>query len=101
MISKLFAAVLVGSLTVMGPVAQAEKNDSAGAMMATKMASAVPAGNASAAELTVFPDVPGLVARDTGLDSDVRKPAPTVAWLLAFGFLGVIVLRRTRSGPMI
>ena len=100
MISKLFAAVLVGSLTVMGPVAQAEKNESTGAMMATKMASTVPVANANAADLKVFPDVPGLSARDTGLDSEVRKPDPTIAWLLAYGFLGVIVLRRTRSGPM-
>jgi len=99
--SKLFAAVLVGSLTVMGPVAQAEKNESTGAMMAAKMASAVPTANASAADFKVFPDVPGLTARDTGLTSEVRKPDPTVAWLLAFGFLGLVVLRRTRSGPMI
>jgi hypothetical protein len=26
---------------------------------------------------------------------------PALAWLLAAGFLGVVVLRRTRSGPMI
>lgn len=100
MISKLFAAVLVGSLTVMGPVAQAEKKDT-GSMMATKMAAAVPAANASAAEFKVFPDVPGLEAQDAGISSEVRKPDPTVAWLLAFGFLGIVVLRRTRSGPMI
>jgi len=100
MISKLFAAVLVGSITVMGPVAQAEKNES-GALMATKMASAVPSTNANAAEFKVFPDVPGLDARDSGLSSEVRKPDSTVAWLLAFGFLGIVVLRRTRSGPMI
>jgi len=101
MISKLFAAVLVGSLTVMGPVAQAEKNDAAGAMMATKMASAVPTANANAAEFQVFPDEPGIDAPTGDLNSDVRKPAPSVAWLLACGFLGLVVLRRTRSGPMI
>ena len=54
---------------------------------------------ANAAELQVFPDVPGLTARDTGMETDVRKPQPTVAWLLALGFLGLVVLRRTRSGP--
>ena len=99
--SKLFAAVLVGSLTVMGPVAQAEKNETTGAMMASNMAAAVPASTANAAEFKVFPDVPGLDARDAGMSSEVRKPDSTVAWLLAFGFLGVVVLRRTRSGPMI
>jgi hypothetical protein len=26
---------------------------------------------------------------------------PALAWMLAAGFLGVVVLRRTRSGPMI
>jgi len=26
---------------------------------------------------------------------------PAFAWLLAIGFLGAVVLRRTRSGPMI
>jgi len=28
------------------------------------------------------------------------NPDPTVAWLMAFGFLGLVVLRRTRSGPL-
>jgi hypothetical protein len=28
------------------------------------------------------------------------NPDPSVAYLMAVGFLGVIVLRRTRSGPM-
>ena len=27
-------------------------------------------------------------------------PEPSVAWLLGLGFLGVVVLRRTRSGPI-
>ena len=98
--SKLFAAVLVGSLTVMGPVAQAEKNES-GAMMATNMAAAVPTSNANAADLKVFADVPGLTARDAGFNTEGRKPEPTMAWLFALGFLGLVVLRRTRSGPMI
>jgi hypothetical protein len=100
MISKLFAAVLVGSLTVAGPVAQAEKNDSAGAAMAAKMTSALPSADANAAELQVFTDEPGIDAR-AALNPEARQPAPTVAWLLAFGFLGLVVLRRTRSGPMI
>jgi hypothetical protein len=26
---------------------------------------------------------------------------PVLAWILAAGFLGIVVLRRTRSGPMI
>jgi hypothetical protein len=26
---------------------------------------------------------------------------PALAWLMAIGFLGAVVLRRTRSGPMI
>ena len=98
---RLLAAVLVGTLTVCGPVAQAEKNDIAGASMATKMASAVPSANARAADLKVFPDVPGISAADAGVASEPRKPEPTVAWLLALGFLGLVVLRRTRSGPMI
>jgi hypothetical protein len=28
------------------------------------------------------------------------NPDPSVAWIMALGFLGLIVLRRTRSGPM-
>jgi hypothetical protein len=28
------------------------------------------------------------------------NPDPSVAWMLAIGFLGLVVLRRTRSGPM-
>jgi hypothetical protein len=99
--SKLLAAIAVGSLTVFGPVAQAEKNDTSSAMIATKMASAVPTSQANAADFNVFPDVPGITARDAGMSSEVRKPDPAVAWILALGFLGLVVLRRTRSGPMI
>jgi hypothetical protein len=97
--TKLLAAIVVGTLTVMGPVAQAEKNDAPSAAVATRMASAVPASNANAADLQAFPDVPGLTARDTGMAPQVRKPEPAMAWLLALGFLGLVVLRRTRSGP--
>jgi hypothetical protein len=28
------------------------------------------------------------------------NPDPTVAWVMAAGFLGLVVLRRTRHGPM-
>jgi hypothetical protein len=28
------------------------------------------------------------------------NPDPSVAWIMAVGFLGLVVLRRTRSGPM-
>ena len=28
------------------------------------------------------------------------NPDPTVSWIMAAGFLGLVVLRRTRSGPM-
>ena len=28
------------------------------------------------------------------------NPDPSVAWVFAIGFLGLVVLRRTRSGPM-
>ena len=28
------------------------------------------------------------------------NPDPSVSWLMAAGFLGLVVLRRTRSGPM-
>lgn len=97
--TKLLAAIAVGTLMVFGPVAQAEKNDTPSAVMATKMASAVPASQANAADFNVFPDVPGITAQDAGVAPEVRKPDPGVAWLLALGFLGLVVLRRTRSGP--
>ena len=99
MISKLLAALAVGTLTVFGPVAQAEKNDTSSAMIATKMASAVPTSQANAADLQAFPDVPGITARDAGMATEGHKPDPAVAWVLALGFLGLVVLRRTRSGP--
>jgi len=97
--TKLFAAVAVGALMVFGPVAQAEKNESPSAVMAAKMASALPASQANAADLNVFPDVPGITAQDAGMAPEGRKPDPAVAWVLALGFLGLVVLRRTRSGP--
>ena len=28
------------------------------------------------------------------------NPDPSVAWVMAVGFLGLVVLRRTRSGPL-
>ena len=97
--TKLFATLAVGALMVFGPVAQAEKNDSSSLVMATKMASAVPTSQANAADLQAFPDVPGLTARDVGIAPEGHKPDPAVAWILALGFLGLVVLRRTRSGP--
>jgi hypothetical protein len=33
--------------------------------------------------------------------SIIAGPDSSVAWPFALGFLGVVVLRRTRSGPMI
>ena len=97
--TKLFAALAVGALMVFGPVAQAEKNDSSSLVMATKMASAMPTSQANAADLQAFPDVPGITARDAGAAPEGHKPDPAVAWVLALGFLGLVVLRRTRSGP--
>lgn len=41
-------------------------------------------------------DSPGL----TALSDILAKPEPQTAWLLALGFLGIVVLRRTRPGPM-
>ena len=97
--TKLFAAVAVGALMVFGPVAQAEKNETTSAMIASRMASAVPASQANAADLDVFPGVPGITSRDAGMPPEGHKPDPAVAWILALGFLGLVVLRRTRSGP--
>ncbi len=37
---------------------------------------------------------------DDSLQSPSTAPAPGAAWLMALGFLGFVVLRRTRSGPM-
>ena len=40
-------------------------------------------------------------APQTGLGGLLHlNPDPSVAWIMAFGFLGLVVLRRTRSGPM-
>jgi hypothetical protein len=95
MSKKLFAGVLIGAMTVFGPVgAQAEKNDAGAAM--SRMA---PASSAQASELTAFqgasqPMLPGVDNENQG----VRKPDPTITWLLALGFLGLVVLRRTRQG---
>jgi hypothetical protein len=97
--TKLLAAVLIGTFMAFDPTAQAEKNEGVDAAMAAKMTQAVPASNANAADLKVFPGVPGITAADAGVAPEGRKPDATVAWLLALGFLGVVVLRRTRSGP--
>jgi hypothetical protein len=32
--------------------------------------------------------------------TDSQKPDTTTAWVFALGFLGLVVLRRTRSGPL-
>jgi hypothetical protein len=41
------------------------------------------------------------VASWSGLEPhSAAAPAPAMTWLMAIGFLGVVVLRRTRSGPM-
>ena len=41
-------------------------------------------------------DNPGLAA----FTDLIARPDPQAAWLLAIGFLGIVVLRRTRPGPM-
>ncbi len=41
-------------------------------------------------------DNPGLVS----LSDIFATPDPQTAWLLALGFLGIVVLCRTRPGPM-
>jgi hypothetical protein len=97
--NKLFAALAVAAMAVFGPVgAQAEKNDVA----ANAMSKMVPASSAEAASLSAFPDasassLPGVSEEPTR----VRKPDPTITWLLALGFLGLVVLRRTRSGHLL
>jgi hypothetical protein len=40
----------------------------------------------------------GAVAQPLALTSS--SPDPSTAWLLALGFLGLVVLRRTRSGSI-
>jgi hypothetical protein len=37
---------------------------------------------------------------DDSPQSPSTAPEPGAAWLMALGFLGFVVLRRTRSGPM-
>lgn len=32
--------------------------------------------------------------------TDSQKPDSTMAWVFSLGFLGLVVLRRTRSGPI-
>lgn len=34
------------------------------------------------------------------LQTDSQQPDTTMAWVFALGFLGIVVLRRTRSGPI-
>lgn len=40
------------------------------------------------------------IASQLSLKSESAESAPANAWLYALGFLGLVVLRRTRSGPM-
>jgi hypothetical protein len=47
---------------------------------------------AAAAAATGTPDGWGHILR--------MNPDPSFAWVFAFGFLGLVVLRRTRSGPL-
>ena len=55
-------------------------------------AAAVPAFAASA------PSTPGWLTLPASI---IAEPDSSVAWPFALGFLGLVVLRRTRSGPMI
>jgi hypothetical protein len=54
-----------------------------------------------AASLSLGAAAESFAGSTTGLGSLLHaNPDPSVAWPLALGFLGLVVLRRTRSGPM-
>ena len=96
--NKLFAGLAIAAMTIFGPVgAQAEKNESASAAM-SKVA---PASSAQAADLSAFHGTDANALNGVSDNNGVRKPGPTITWLLALGFLGLVVLRRTRSGHLL
>jgi hypothetical protein len=61
----------------------------------------------AAAAMPTLAGTPSAPAAETGSPgwlslsaSIIAEPDSSIAWPLALGFLGLVVLRRTRSGPM-
>lgn len=95
--TKFLAGVIVGLMTVFGPVAaQAQKSDQAVGGNLAQVSFATPSGF-STSDIGARNDFSSAAS----LESSSGKPTPAIAWLMAAGFLGLVVLRRTRSGPMI
>lgn len=62
----------------------------------------------AAAAMPTLAGAPPAPAAETGSPgwlslpaSIIAEPDSSIVWPLALGFLGLVVLRRTRSGPMI
>jgi hypothetical protein len=62
------------------------------ASLGCRHAASVSLGAAAAQAITTAPKA--------GSRAPPMNPDPSVAWVMAAGFLGLVVLRRTRSGPM-
>lgn len=106
-----FAALVVAASTIFAPVPVAHSN-SGGVIPEAKASGVIQ--EAKAVDLKVAAagrDFGGFNAglpMDAGFDRERQttswwKPtssAPSVAWVVALGFLGLIILRRTRSSSM-
>jgi MYXO-CTERM domain-containing protein len=96
---KLVAATLFCAGLAVPAVAQGPHDGLARAVKPTaaQAADMVPVSGAEAAPVTGTPLYGGDMAIGRGEGKMPAGPTPSIAWLLALGFLGLVVLRRTRA----
>jgi hypothetical protein len=93
--ATLFCATLAVPAVAQGPHTSLALN--AGKPAGSVAAEMVPVPGAVAAPVSDRAMYSGDVATGKGDHALPAGPAPSIAWILALGFLGLVVLRRTRS----
>ena len=97
--ATLFCATIAVPAVAQGPNARFAPQAPASSEAATAAADMVPVSGAVAAPVAGGPIYGGDMAtpKQGGALSLPAGPAPSLAWIFALGFLGLIILRRTRS----
>jgi hypothetical protein len=108
---KAFAALVVAASAIFAPVPVAHSN-TAGVIPEAKASGVIQEAKAVDVKVAAtrgdFGSFNAGLPMNAGFDRErettswwkPKSAAPSVAWMVALGFLGMIILRRTRNSPM-